>query len=319
MGAPGKDSRPTFAILRGSLTLAFIGLGIVYLWQQRIALEVVEWPSVIAVLAVAGGYVLSVFFRSLYNVFTARHLGASLSILESFMLSAVVTASNSVLPVNAGAAFRAYYMKKVHAFPLGYFASVTVVSFVITGLLMSLVAMILLVLIYFELGYFRLDLFIVLPLITAVAGAGLLLRSDKNQAGIDEGETSLWGAFRSGFLGLVENNRLIYVSLLIVTLNFIVSSVVWIVALKDSAPEIAMMEALLLAASQIVSGLITLTPGATGFQELVGLYVGASFHVSTVQLFAILIWVRLVRVFASVLLAIPCAITLRHAPPAADS
>jgi len=317
MKSPPNGSRPAFTILRSLLTLAFIGLGVAYVLTQQADFRALELPSTIAVLVVAAGYVASVFFRSLYNVFTARRLGTPLPILESFMLSAVVTASNSILPVNAGAAFRAYYMKKVHAFPLGYFASVTIVSFVITGLLMSLIAMILLVLIFLDLGYFRLDLFIVLPVITVTASAGLLLRGEKSRPEHDNAD-SLWGSFRSGYLSLVRDKRLVYVSLLIVTLNFVVASSVWVVALRDYAPEIAMSEALLLAASQIVSGLITLTPGAAGFQELAGLYVGASFQVTTVQLFAVLVWVRLVRLIASLLLAGPCAIALHRSNKLSD-
>ena len=311
MNPTPNGSRPVYAVLRTLLTLVFIALGVIYIWTRKADFAALKLPSTTAVLVVAGGYVISVFFRSLYNVFTARHLGTALPLFESFMLSAVVTASNSVLPVNAGAAFRAYYMKKVHAFPLGYFASVTVVSLIITGLLMSLIAMILLVLIFLDLGYFRQDLFIVLPLITLTASAGLLLRGKESQPKSDDG-ISLWGSFHSGYLSLIKDARLIQLSLLIVTLNFIVASIVWTVALRDYAPEIATTEALLLAASQIVSGLITLTPGATGFQELVGLYVGASFQVTTVQLFAVLVWVRLIRVIASLLLAAPCAIALQR-------
>ncbi|MCH8059511.1 MAG: flippase-like domain-containing protein [Proteobacteria bacterium] len=306
-----NQKRSIVAILKTLLTLAFIGAGVIYVLSQRADFQALNMPSATAVFVVAAGYIVSVFFRSLYNAFTARRLGASLSITESFMLSAVVTASNYVLPMNAGAAFRAYYMQRVHAFPLGYFASATVVSFIITVLLMSSFAMVLLVLIYLDLGYFRLDLFIVLPVLAGTAGAGLLLRGDESQADNDE-EQSLWGSFRSGYLDLVKDTRLVYVSLLLVIANFVVASAVWTVALRDYAPEIATTEAMLLSASQIVSGLITLTPGAAGFQELVGLYVGASFSATTVQLFAVLVWVRLVRVLTSLLVAAPCAIALRR-------
>ncbi len=139
----------------------------------------------------------------------------------------------------------------------------------------------------------------------------MLLRSKESRDEHDD-KKSLWNSFRYGYLNLVKDTRLVYVSLLIVILNFIVASAVWTVALRDYAPEIATTEAMLLSASQIVSGLITLTPGAAGFQELVGLYVGASFSATTVQLFAVLIWVRLVRVLTSLLVAAPCAIALRR-------
>lgn len=246
------------------------------------------------------------YFRSLFNYFVARQLGASLSLRESFMLSAVVTASNSILPANPGATFRAVYMNKVHAFPYGYFASSTALSFLITTMLMSLIGMALLLLINQELGYFRLDLFVALPVIAIITGTGLLLRGNASSGQQD----SIWTTFRSSYFDLVGERRLVYLSLLIVSSNFVVAAFVWIVALSEYAPDITALEGFLFAASQIVSGLINLTPGAAGFQELVGIYVGQSFAITAVELFAILIWVRLVRVLAAVALGIPCAVAL---------
>ena len=295
--------------LKTLLTVAFILAGIVYVTINFDEFRELSWPSRRALAAVVIGFVASVGFRSLFNYFSARRLGADLPLHESFMLSAIGTASNALLPASAGAAFRAWYMKRVHAMPIGYFASTTILSLLVTTLLMSLVAMTLLVLIYRELGYFRLDLFIALPLIAAAMIVGLLLRSRASVE--DEPGQTLWSNFSSGFLRLVGDARLVALSLLIVSLNFVVAAIVWVIVIRDTAPGIEVLEAFLFAAAQIVSGLITLTPGAAGFQELAGLYVGRSFDISTVELFAILVWVRAVRIVASIVLAAPCAVILR--------
>jgi uncharacterized membrane protein YbhN (UPF0104 family) len=302
-------ARHTTAI-KTLLTLGFVGVGIAFVWQRKNEFEALDAPSAMAVAAVIGGYVVSVFLRSLYNTFAARRLGTALSVGESFMLSAVVTASNYVLPANPGAAFRAYYMKKVHDFPLTHFAGSTMVSLVITLLMMSLIAMLLLALIYTDIGYFRLDLFLILPAVAVAAGVGLLFRDSTPMP--DQGSKSPWSSFRSAYLHLVDDRGLVRLSLLLVGVNFVVASSVWVVALRDFAPELPALEALLLSTSQIVSGMISLTPGAAGFQEVVGLYVGASFQMSTVELFAVLVWVRLVRIITALLLAGPCALILRH-------
>ncbi len=301
-------SRPA-SILKTLLTVAFILAGIVYVAANFDEFRELSWPSRRALVAVVIGFVASVGLRSLFNYFSARRLAADLPLQESFMLSAVGTASNALLPASAGAAFRAWYMKQVHAMPIGYFASTTILSLIVTTLLMSLVAMTLLVLIHKELGYFRLDLFIALPLIAAAMITGLLLRS-RSSAEDGPGQ-SLWHNFRSGFFQLIGDTRLVALSLLIVLLNFVVAAIVWVVVIRDTAPGIEVLEAFLFAAAQIVSGLVTLTPGAAGFQEIVGLYVGRSFEISMVELFAILIWVRAVRILASIALAVPCAVILR--------
>ena len=294
--------------LKTLLTVAFILAGVVYIAVNFDEFREISWPSSRALAAVVIGFVASVAFRSLFNYFAARRLGADLPLPESFMLSAIGTASNALLPASAGAAFRAWYMKRVHAMPIGYFASTTILSLLVTTLLMSLVAMTLLWLINRQLGYFRLDLFIALPLIAAAMIVGLLLRAGPSE---DDSGPALWSSFRSGFLRLVGDTRLVALSLLIVSLNFVVAAIVWVIVIRDTAPGIEVLEAFLFAAAQIVSGLITLTPGAAGFQELVGLYVGRSFDISTVELFAILIWVRAVRILASIALAAPCAVILR--------
>lgn len=299
--------RRLVALLKTALTIAFVVAGALYVGRNLDEFRALEWPSGVALVAVVIGFVASVFFRSLFNYYAARRLGADLQLAESFMLSTIVTASNALLPANAGAAFRAWYMKRVHALPVGYFASSTLLSFLVTTLLMSLVAMLLLALIHAELGYFRLDLFIALPLIAAVTIIGLLLRNKV----ADAEAASIWATFRAGYFKLIGDSRLVALSLLIVTLNFVVATIVWVIVIRDTAPGIDILEASLFAAAQIVSGLITLTPGAAGFQELVGLYVGQSFEITVVELFAILVWVRIVRILTAVALALPFAVILR--------
>lgn len=301
-------SQSGMALLKTVLTIAFIVAGTIYVTRRMSEFQALAWPSVAAVVVVAFGFLASVFFRSLYNYIVCRQLGAAISLRESFMLSAVVTASNALLPANPGATFRAVYMKKVHAFPYSYFASSTALSFVITTLMMSLIGMTLLLMINHQLGYFRLDLFVALPVIAVLMTAGLLLRKSSHS----EGEESVWAAFQSSYLELTRERRLVYLCILIVCVNFFVAAVVWFVALGEYDSNITLLEGFLFAASQIVSGLISLTPGAAGFQELVGIYVGRSFELTAVELFAILVWVRLVRMLTAVLLGIPCAIALRY-------
>ncbi len=304
------SGRNRTATLKTALTIAFIAAGSVYVASHAAEFRSVAWPSLSVSAAVVLGFIASVYLRSLYNYVVARRLGASLSQGESFMLSAVVTASNAILPANPGATFRAVYMKKAHAFPYGYFASSTLLSFIVTTLLMSLVAMAVLLMINRELGYFRLDLFVALPIIAVIASLGLLLRT-RSTSEQQSTRGSMWQSFKAGYFSLVRDRRIVYTSILIAATNFLVASLVWVFVLRDFAPGTAVLEGLLFAASQIVSGLITLTPGAAGFQEVVGVYVGQSFALSAVELFAILLWVRLVRIVTAVLLALPCAIRLR--------
>ena len=294
--------------LKTALTVAFIAAGIWFIEGRLNEFKTIALPTIPAVFAVTFGVVASIFFRSLYNYVTGRHLGAQLSLPESFMLSAVVTAGNVILPASPGATMRAVYMKRVHAFPYSYFASSMALYVVITTLLMSLLCVVLLLLIQSKLNYFRFDLLLALPIIAIIAFLSLLWR--QRAATAEQNSNSIWLLLRNSYLDLIKSRKLVLASALIVTSNVIIASVVWFIVLGDYASNISPLEASLFAASQVASGLINLTPGAAGFQEIVGVYVGQSFAITTVQLFAVLIWVRLVRVLTSVALGIPCAVAL---------
>ena len=111
---------------------------------------------------------------------------------------------------------------------------------------------------------------------------------------------------------ILAEKKLVITALILVTTIFLVASLAWTVALREFAPDITIGEALLLTASQIISGFVTLTPGATGFQEMAGLYVGHSFAATTTEIFAVLIWVRIVRVTTAIGVAIPSLWILRE-------
>lgn len=301
-------SRRATTLIKTIATITFVAFGAVYVARRLPEFAAVDWPSSKAIFVVAFGFVASVFFRSLYNYFVTRQLGTELSLFESFMLSAVVTASNAILPANPGASFRAVYMKKVHAFAYGHFASSAALYLVITTLIISFIGMALLLMINYQLNYFRLDLFIALPVISLVMSAGLLVR----QKNATSEQQSIWASFRNSYLTLIKDKSLIRLCTLIVSSNFVIAALVWLFVLAEYSPGITAIESFLFAASQIVSGLINLTPGAAGFQELVGIYVGRSFELTAVELFAILVWVRLVRVLMAILVGIPSAIALHY-------
>jgi hypothetical protein len=226
------------------------------------------------------------------------------------MLSSVTTAANFVLPLRAGAAFRAMYMKKVYRFPFSYFASTLAIYYLVTILIASLVGMFCLIVIYVGQGYFRLDLFLLFPTVLLVAGIALLARKGKEK---NSGSTqSWWTNFLTGYKNILANSRFFHTALLIVAAGFIVSTIGWTVALREYAPFIKISESFLIVASQVVGSLVTLTPGGTGFQEMAGMYVGHRFQITLVQLFAILVWTKAVRIIISLLLALPSFILLKR-------
>ena len=201
-------------------------------------------------------------------------------------------------------------MKKVYHFPFSYFASTLAIYYLVTILVASLVGMFCLVFIYVDQGYFRLDLFLLFPTVLLFAAIALLVRKGKQND--SRSKQSWWSNFLTGYRNILANKRFFYTALSIVTAGFIVSTIGWTVALRDYAPFIKIAESFLIVASQIVGALVTLTPGGAGFQELAGMYVGHRFNITLVELFAVLVWTRAVRMIISRLLALPSFILLQR-------
>jgi uncharacterized membrane protein YbhN (UPF0104 family) len=300
----------TKSILKLILTLAFILAALLFLYIKKEEFLLLKWPSYFAISAICLAFTINLYFNSLFNMLVSRQLGVPLSGRESFMLSSVTSAVNFTLPLRAGAAFRAMYMKKVYKFPFSHFASSIAIYYLGTILVASFAGMLCLIIIYFYQGYFRIDLFILFPVILFIVGISLIARSGKE---IVTGTSQMWwSSFLSGYRSIISNNRIVYIALLIISAGLLVSTLAWAVALREYAPQIGFVESFLIVVSQIIGGLVPLTPGGTGFQELGGIYVGHKFNITLVELFAVLVWTKVARIIVSVLLAFPSIVFLKR-------
>jgi uncharacterized membrane protein YbhN (UPF0104 family) len=299
------------SIIKLVLLLVFLAAGLLFYFEKKDEFHALDWPSTPAIVAVCLAYVTNIYINALFNAISARRLGVHLSYTESFMLSSVTAAANFLLPLRAGAAFRAMYMKKAYGFQYSYFASTLAFYYLATILVASFTGMICLLFIYLDQGYFRLDIFLLLPAAFIVASFILLLRKGGEISHTPEQQS--WRLnFMEGYRHIISDNWFIYNTLSLIVIGFIVSTLGWTVALRDYAPLIGWGESFLIVTSQIIGGLITLTPGGAGFQELAGLYVGHRFQITMVELFAVLVWTKAVRIIVSVLLALPSLVFLKR-------
>lgn len=298
-------------IARFTLMIAFLLAGYLFFLERKDDFLALDWPSTPAVAAVSLAFIINICITAVFNSITARRLGAPLGYTESFMLSSVTSAANFLLPLRAGAAFRSIYMKKVYRFQFSHFASALTVYYLATILVASFLGMICLVFIYLDQGHFRLDIFAALPAVFTIACFILLARKGTQTGNTTEKES--WRtSFIDGYRQILANNRFVYIALSLVTAGLVVSTLGWSVALRDYAPQVSLGESLLIVTSQIIGGLVTLTPGGTGFQELAGLYVGKRFQMSMVELFAVLVWTKVVRIILSVVFALPSLVYLQR-------
>lgn len=295
-------------IFKTLLTLAFIAIGIYYFWSRWEDFANLGWPSKYTIAIVGTAFVVNIYIMSLFNVLVSRRLGANILARESFALSVVTSAGNFLLPFRAGTGFRGMYMKKAFGLSYSNFASTLIVFYIANILIASLLGTVAVTIIYFDRGHFALDLFLSFPLIFLVSAALIMLRIGQE---IDtEKEAPWWHQIWSGYRNILGNRSIVIYALSLVLVNFVISTIAWHSALQEYLPGISAPDAFLIVASQVLGGLITVTAGGTGFQELAGIYVGHRLEMTIVELFAVLVWTKILRILIAVVAAGPAAFYL---------
>lgn len=291
------------------LTLAFIAVGVYYILSRKEEFAGLGWPSKPTVAIVGAAFLANIYLMSLFNLLVTRRLGSNMSALESFSLSTVTSAANFLLPLRAGTGFRAMYMKRVFNLSYSNFASTLFVFYVANILIASLLGTAAVTTVYFSRDYFALDLFLAFPLVFLISVGFILLRRGQQ---ISSGtEVSWWRQMWNGYRNILSDKKVVFYAFSLVLINFVVSTIAWFAALKEYIPEISISDSFLIVASQVLGGLITVTAGGTGFQELAGIYVGHRLEMTIVELFAVLVWTKVLRILIAVGASAPASIFLR--------
>ena len=305
-----KRSARYLIYLKLVITFSFILLGLLFIESKNDEFLLLEWPSNLAITIVGTTFIANIYLRSLFNKIMMFRLGVCISISESFMLSCVTTAGNFLLPFRGGAGLRAIYMKKLYKLPYSHFASSLAIFQLVNISFISIVGCLILIYFFLSYGYFRYELFLILIAIFIFTAWALLVRRGKEHSG-NLTHQNWSNSFFDGYRSVTAEREFLFIAVKITATSFIFATISWTVALLEYETSIRLDESILLAVSQLVSGMITITPGATGFQEISGLYVGQQFQTTIVELFAILIWTKSLKIIISIFLATPAIILLK--------
>ena len=289
--------------LKGTLTLLFVAAGVYYIWLRKEDFQALDWPSFSAVLAISASFLTNIIIIALFNALVSRKLGARISIVESLALSFVTSAANFLLPMRAGMGIRGVYMKRVYQLSYSRFASTLVVFYLCNLLVASMLGTAALSAIYFADGDLPLDLFLAFPLIFVASVAVIAFRRGR-RASVDDSE-AWWIRMRHGYYQIVGQSSLVGVALGLVLASFVVSTIAWHYALGEYIAAVTVSDSFLIVTSQVLGGLIPITAGGTGIQELAGVYVGHRLGMTIVNLFAVLVWTKVLRILLAALAAVP--------------
>lgn len=292
------------------LTLAFVVIGVYYFWSRRSEFANLGWPSKTTIAIVGIAFMLNILIMSLFNTLVSRRLGANITSLESFALSIVTSAANFLLPLRAGTGMRGMYMKRVYGLAYSDFASTLFVFYVANILVASLLGTAAVTSVYLDRNFFALDLFLSFPIIFLSSAAFIMFQRGK-EVGSAKGASWLQRLW-IGYASIIGDRVIVLFALSLVLVSFIVSTFAWYAALHEYIPAITVPDSFLIVASQVLGGLVTVTAGGTGIQELAGIYVGHRLSMTILEVFAVLVWTKVLRIIISVVAAVPAAFFLNR-------
>lgn len=292
------------------LTLAFIVIGVYYFWSRRSEFANLGWPSKTTIAIVGIAFMLNILIMSLFNTLVSRRLGANITAVESFALSIVTSAANFLLPLRAGTGMRGMYMKRVYGLTYSDFASTLFVFYIANILIASLLGTAAVTSVYLHREFFALDLFLSFPIIFLLSAAFIMLQRGKEVSSAKDASwlQRLW----TGYASIIGDRVIVLYALSLVLVSFIVSTFAWYSALHEYIPAITVSDSFLIVASQVLGGLVTVTAGGTGIQELAGIYVGHRLSMTILEVFAVLVWTKVLRIVISVVAAVPAAFFLNR-------
>ena len=309
--------RPTFdrpgrgrlrAIASVTLIILFLAAALWYLWAHRdeiAELDDLRWPE-LAVVALL--LVVNIGLRGFFTLQVLRPLDVHLRPREALCLAAVATMMNLLLPVGSGAAYRAFYLARVHQLTVSRFAATLAVFylfmlFAATGL--GLLAT----------GWIFSTSIPVRPSVVAIL---LVLFASSALSIYAACRSAPWRRYLPGRLADVadgwqqisRSRRLTSTAILVVLVSSLTTAASFFFAFRAFGVPIDAPGGLLLMASQRVGDMINLTPGAVGFQELVGLYFGTMLQAKSAPLLVVLGAMRIVRILVAICLGLPSLMVL---------
>ena len=261
----------------------------------RFAVIVALWLSINTLLQALFAHVLVV------------SLGGKIRWRHSIALVYVATMLNFVLPMRAGMAFRAVFLKRLYTFPLTLFASSMVAMQFAT--LMAAAFFGLVGLVWVSTRSSGVPPQLLWPLVAVIVLCALafaLTRTLRVRL-----RSRLHLAFE-GWQKICRDPKTLIAAALSQVGTFVVGTAGLYYSFNALGLGIDLPGSLLLLTSLQLGGLASITPGAIGFQEAVGIYVSTALDLSLPECLTALAAMRFVSIAVSVTTGLPCLEILRR-------
>ncbi len=282
------------------------------IWENRNELSELEFRSPIHVVVVAASLAASVACLGGLNRAVLKVFGVELTRIEAFSLSAVSMFSNFVLPMRGGTAIQAVYLKKTYDLPLAHFASSMVALYVLFLGVSSGLGLAAMTWVSVETQTFH-PLLAGCLAVACVGSVGVVLFPPPSLRGKDNRIARQVARIASGWNEIRRSRGTVLRAMLMMVANLLTSAAGIYAGFQGLSIAVSLVGSLLLASSQLLGGLMNITPGALGFREAFGIFFATALGISPAKTLVVLAAIRVVKILSSVCLALPAsAILNRH-------
>lgn len=260
-------------------TLVLILFGIYLYKNPQILLSLQEinpWNLVLISIL----FLLIFFIEALFIKLTLNAFDKDIDKKESYFLSTVSRIGNYLLPMRAGAVFRALYLKKIHNFEYSKFLSTLYAYYILLFLIYSILALISLGIKYINTSiYFPIvTLFFVLLLIATVL---IIIFSrikikDNYKNKLVKKAIIVINKFILSWDNIVKKRKIFFNLILLTTGNILLNWLIYILEFSSINIHVNILDTLLYTCISGVSLLVSITPGSLGLREAMFLFTSDS-------------------------------------------
>lgn len=260
-------------------TLVLILFGIYLYKNPQILLSLQEinpWNLVLISIL----FLLIFFIEALFIKLTLNAFDKDIDKKESYLLSTVSRIGNYLLPMRAGAVFRALYLKKIHNFEYSKFLSTLYAYYILLFLIYSILALISLGIKYINTSiYFPIvTLFFVLLLIATVLiiiFSRIEIKENYNNKLIKKAIIVI-NKFILSWDNIVKKRKIFFNLILLTTGNILLNWLIYILEFSSINIHVNILDTLLYTCISGVSLLVSITPGSLGLREAMFLFTSDS-------------------------------------------
>jgi len=278
-------SKNSISLLLTIVVLIFFGI---YLYQNQHILTVLTEIQPIYIALIMGLFLAVFLLEGIFIKVTLDVFDKHIDLKEAYYLSIVSRIGNYLLPMRAGAIFRATYLKNKYKFEYSKFLSTLYAYYILLFLINSILALFSLFLKYIYTGniYLLVTIFFVFLFITTLGV--ILFRKTINTDNLDTHKyvkkvLTVLNKFMNSWDMIVRKKRLFLSLIFITTGNILLNGIINTVEFYGLGIKATLLDILLYTCLSGVSLLISITPGSLGLREAVFLMTSESIGITGEQ------------------------------------